>query len=59
MDERIALARDNVLPESVLMQVSETYRSIVEKIIGQPLIISEHPKAEIIAVLRDEYGLVD
>lgn len=59
MDERIALARDNVLPESVLMQVSDTYRGIAEKIIGQPLIISEHPKAEIIAVLRDEYGLVD
>ncbi len=59
MDERTALARDNVLPESVLMQVSDTYRGIAEKITGQPLIISEHPKAEIIAVLRDEYGLID
>ena len=59
MDERSALARDNALPESVLMAVSETYTSIAEKITGEKLILSENPKAEIIEILRDQYGLID
>lgn len=59
MPEREALARDNALPESVLMQVSETYLSIAEKITGQKLALSENPKAEIIEILRNDYGLID
>ena len=59
MDERPALARDNALPESILMQTSETYRSIAEKITGEPLHISDNPKAEIIEILSASYGLVD
>lgn len=59
MDERLALARDNALPESVLMAVSETYVGIAEKITGTKLNLSENPKAEIISILRDEYNLVD
>ncbi|AQQ68589.1 phosphoribosylaminoimidazolesuccinocarboxamide synthase [Microbulbifer agarilyticus] len=59
MDERLALARDNELPESMLMAVSNTYVGIAEKIIGEKLVISDNPKAEIIDVLRDTYGLVD
>ncbi len=59
MPEREALARDNVLPESVLMEVSKTYVDIAEKITGQTLVISDNPKAEIEAVLRDQYGLID
>ncbi len=59
MDERQALARDNALPESVLMNVSETYVGIAEKITGQRLVLSDNPKAEIIAILRDQYGLID
>ena len=31
MDERSALARDNALPESVMMSVSETYVKLAEK----------------------------
>ena len=59
MDERRALATDNDLPESVMMAVSETYVSMAEKITGQPLVISDNPKAEIIEILKDRYGLID
>lgn len=59
MDERLALARDNALPEAVLMEVSNTYVSIAEKIIGQKLELSENPKAEIIEILDKQFGLVD
>ncbi|MAC46582.1 MAG: phosphoribosylaminoimidazolesuccinocarboxamide synthase [Oceanospirillum sp.] len=59
MEERYALARDNALPEAVMMKVSETYVGIAEKIIGEKLVLSDNPKAEIIDILRDQYGLID
>ena len=59
MDERQALARDNELPTEVLMEVSATYTGIAEKIIGKEIALSDNPKAEIIDVLRNGYGLVD
>ncbi|WP_444926706.1 phosphoribosylaminoimidazolesuccinocarboxamide synthase [Microbulbifer sp. TRSA002] len=59
MDERSALARDNELPESMLMDLSNTYIGIAEKIIGTKLEISDNPKAELLEVLRKDYGLVD
>lgn len=59
MDERQALARDNALPEAVLMEVSETYRNIAEKITGERIELSANPKAEIVEILREQYGLVD
>ncbi|NQY33440.1 MAG: phosphoribosylaminoimidazolesuccinocarboxamide synthase [Alteromonadaceae bacterium] len=59
MPEREALARDNILPEAVLMDVSNTYISIAEKITGEKITISENPKAEIIDILREQYQLID
>ncbi|RDE24283.1 phosphoribosylaminoimidazolesuccinocarboxamide synthase [Motiliproteus coralliicola] len=59
MEERSALARDNALPESVLMEVSKTYTGIAEKITGEKIELSDNPKAEIIEILRDQYGLID
>ncbi|ACR12542.1 phosphoribosylaminoimidazolesuccinocarboxamide synthase [Teredinibacter turnerae] len=59
MDERSALARDNALPEALLMEVSKTYTDIAEKITGEKIVLSENPKAEIIAILREQYGLID
>jgi phosphoribosylaminoimidazole-succinocarboxamide synthase len=59
MPERLALARDNALPTEVLMAVSATYVGIAEKITGASLALSDHPRAEIIATLADEFGLVD
>ena len=59
MIEREALARDNELPVSVLMALSETYLNIAEKIIGKEIVLSANPKQEIIDILRSEYQLID
>ena len=59
MPERTALAHDHALPQQAFMALSETYLGIAEKITGQRPVISDNPKAEIIAVLKDRYGLVD
>ncbi len=59
MPERLALAADNALPEAVIMEVSNTYVSLAEKITGEPLAISNNPKAEIIQILGEKYGLID
>jgi phosphoribosylaminoimidazole-succinocarboxamide synthase len=59
MPEREALARDNELPESVLMSVSETYITIAEKITKSTIVISDNPKQEIIDILKTEYQLID
>lgn len=58
MAERKALADNNALPVEVLMEVSRTYVGIAEKITGRKLELSENPKAEIIAILRDQYDLI-
>merc|ERR1711988_1148371 len=58
MEERKALAKDNLLPQSVLMEVSRTYSDIAEKITGQKLRISEDPRHEIITILDAQYGLI-
>lgn len=59
MPEREALARENALPEEVMMDISRTYVGIAEKVIGVPLSLSDNPKQEIITILRDQYGLID
>jgi len=59
MAEREALARDNELPTAVLMDVSETYIGIAEKVTGEKIILSDNPKAEIIDILREQYQLID
>jgi phosphoribosylaminoimidazole-succinocarboxamide synthase len=59
MAERLALASDNDLPEAVLMKISQTYLGIAEKIVGRKIELCDNPKAEIIDVLREQYGLID
>lgn len=59
MVERAALAKDNVLPESMLMNVSRTYTELAEKITGKAVPLSDHPRQDIIDVLRAEYDLID
>lgn len=58
MPERQALAKDNALPEEVLLQISRTYLGIAEKITGQPLAPTENPRAEVIDILRRDYDLI-
>merc|ERR1712159_948956 len=59
MEERKKLAQNNLLPQSVLMEVSKTYADIAEKITGQKLRISEDPRSEIIKILDEKYGLIE
>jgi len=59
MTEREALARDNALPEAVLMDVSATYIAIAEKITGDKIELSTNPKTEIINILKEQYNLID
>ena len=58
MPERIALARDNALPQDILMEVSRTYLDIAEKITSKKIDISTNPKEEICAVLQRDYGII-
>jgi phosphoribosylaminoimidazole-succinocarboxamide synthase len=57
-DERPALAAQP-LPQEILMQTWRTYLDIAETITGRPVQISENPREEITAILRDELQLVD
>merc|ERR1719389_1056897 len=59
MAERKKLATDNLLPQSVLMEVSKTYSDIAEKITGSKLRISEDPRGEIMTILDVQYGLIN
>ena len=59
MSEREALALENELPVSVLMGVSKTYTELAEKITGNKIVLSDNPKAEIIAILAEQYQLID
>merc|ERR1711977_112092 len=59
MKERKALAKNNLLPQSVLMEVSKTYSDIAEKITGHKLRISEDPRGEILTILEVQYGLIN
>jgi len=59
MAERTALATDNALPDSFMLELSRTYIGIAEKVIGKPLVVPAEPRAEILAVLKDELKLVD
>lgn len=58
MKEREALARDNELPMQALLDVSSTYTGIAEKVTGQPIVLSDNPKAEIVQVLHDKFDLI-
>jgi phosphoribosylaminoimidazole-succinocarboxamide synthase len=41
------------------MDVSATYTDIAEKITGEKIVLSDNPKEEIIAILREQYQLID
>ncbi|MEZ9865186.1 phosphoribosylaminoimidazolesuccinocarboxamide synthase [Vibrio breoganii] len=59
MNEREALANDNELPLSAMMDLSKTYTHIAEKITGNAIKLSSNPKSEIVEILSKEYGLID
>ena len=59
MKERLALAKDNLLPAEMLMQVSATYKDMAEKITGKALPLADNPQVEIIDILSERYQLID
>jgi len=59
MSERAALARDQALPREVLMEVSRTYCDVAERVTGNPIEVPGNAREEIIAILRDEYALIE
>jgi len=59
MEERKKLGADNLLSEAQLMEVSKVYTDIAEKITGEKIVLSDSPKADIIKILDEKYGLVD
>jgi len=58
MDERFALAENNLLPEEIFYNTSQTYLQIAEKITGKAIVTSKNPREEIINVLNQVYGLI-
>jgi phosphoribosylaminoimidazole-succinocarboxamide synthase len=58
MEERYGLARDHELPLAMMDAVSKTYVDIAEKITGEPLPVSDDPRAEIIEVLRRDFDVI-
>lgn len=58
MDEREQLAKNYILPESVMLEVSSTYVGIASKIVGKEIVIPADPRQEVIAILDADYGLI-
>ena len=58
MSEREQLAKDYILPESVMLEVSNTYVGIASKIVGRDIVIPEDPRQEVITILDNDYGLI-
>ncbi|GLS26705.1 phosphoribosylaminoimidazolesuccinocarboxamide synthase [Marinibactrum halimedae] len=58
MDERTQLAENHRLPVEMLMDLSNTYQAVAEKIIGACIEISDNPKEEVIEALGAKYGLI-
>jgi phosphoribosylaminoimidazole-succinocarboxamide synthase len=57
-EERKQFAVEHALPGQFLYALSDTYLSVAEKITGQPLVAPERPLESMIAVLRDDFGIV-
>ena len=58
MAERPALAREG-LPEEILLKVSATYLELARKITGKEPTVSDNPRAEILATLSADFGLIE
>lgn len=59
MPERKALAENTALPVDAMMAVSKTYTDVAANITGETITLSDNPKAEIVNILKEQYGLVD
>lgn len=59
MNERIALAQNYRLPQSVMMDLSKTYLDLAETITGKTIHLSANPREEIINVLSETFDLIE
>ena len=57
-EERKRYAAEHALPAIMLHTLSETYRSVAERITERPLEVPDRPLESIMTVLGDELGLV-
>ena len=58
LNDHEQLAKDYILPESVMLEVSNTYVGIASKIVGRDIVIPEDPRQEVITILDNDYGLI-
>ncbi len=58
LDEPEQLAKDYILPDAVMLEVSNTYLGIASKIVGKDIVIPEDPRQEVIDILDADYGLI-
>ena len=56
-EERKRYAAEHALPAVMLRTLSETYRSVAERITGRPVEVPDRPLESMMAVLGDELGL--
>mgnify|MGYP001479199693 CR=1 FL=1 len=56
--ERRQFAENHAIPEGLMHNLSGTYLSVAERIIGESIQAPERPMQNILAVLADDYGLV-
>jgi phosphoribosylaminoimidazole-succinocarboxamide synthase len=59
MSERLEMAQAFLLSKQQMLDVSHTYINIAEKITGKPVQVPADPKAEILAILDIDYGLIE
>ena len=58
MTEREAFARNTLLPEELLIEVSQTYLNIAQRITGKDIAVSDTPRDDIMRVLQQDLGLL-
>jgi phosphoribosylaminoimidazole-succinocarboxamide synthase len=58
MNERVELGKE-LLPQTLLQTVSDTYTGIAKTITGSDIVITDDPKGDIVSILREQYGLID
>ena len=56
-EERKRYAAEHALPAVMFHTVSETYRSVAERVTGRPLEPPDRPLESMMTVLGDEMGL--
>ena len=57
-EARKQFAASHALPAGMLHSLSDTYRTLAERITGQPIVIPQNPHESMISTLHDQFALV-